>query len=184
VGKIWPDSDIRLEFSPEEFTDTDLDFSWKSVKSLYSTWGRATQEKAAHSKSACHGGNVAPNQYATWLSCSASGSLTWKTHYFPTCPQRPRHGSSPTELALIAGGQRVEGTLFGLVNELVCRLVVLANNFYARRHPDRFGFFDLPKIAGTVERHDKHAVPSGAVCDEYRFHAFLVLIQDAHPQKV
>ena len=43
--EAMPGSDIRLEFSPEEFTDTDLDFALEVCEAVYATWGRATSEK-------------------------------------------------------------------------------------------------------------------------------------------
>jgi 2-isopropylmalate synthase len=58
-----------------------------------------------------------------------------------------------TELALLAGAQRVEGTLFGHGERTGnVDLVVLANNFQARGIQTGLDFSDLPKIAGTVER--------------------------------
>ena len=38
-------SDIRYEFSPEEFTDTDISFSLELCNKVYKAWGKATKEK-------------------------------------------------------------------------------------------------------------------------------------------
>jgi len=59
-----PDSDIRLEFSPEEFTDTDLDFSLEVCEAVYASWGRATPGKPLILNLPATVERRPPNQYA------------------------------------------------------------------------------------------------------------------------
>jgi 2-isopropylmalate synthase len=86
-----------------------------------------------------------------------------------------------TELGLLAGGQRVEGTLFGHGERTGnVDLVVLANNFQARGIHTGLDFSDLPKIAGTVERLTSMPIPFRApYAGEYVFTAFSGSHQDA-----
>ncbi|MDP3724958.1 MAG: 2-isopropylmalate synthase, partial [Nanoarchaeota archaeon] len=37
-----PETDVRLEFSPEEFTDTDPEFALQVCEAVFETWGKAT----------------------------------------------------------------------------------------------------------------------------------------------
>jgi 2-isopropylmalate synthase len=86
-----------------------------------------------------------------------------------------------TELALLAGGQRVEGTLFGHGERTGnVDLVVLANNLHARGIYTGLDFSDLPKVAGMVERLTGMPIPYRApYSGEYVFTAFSGSHQDA-----
>ena len=177
-----PDSDIRLEFSPEEFTDTDLDFSLEVCEAVYATWGRATPEKPLILNLPATVERRPPNQYADMVE------LFCKQFSHPENVLISLHAHNDqgmavaaTELGLLAGGQRVEGTLFGHGERTGnVDLVVLANNFYARGIPTGLDFSDLPKIAGTVERLTSMPVPFRApYAGEYVFTAFSGSHQDA-----
>ncbi len=45
LADTMPDSDIRYEFSPEEFTDTDPSFCLELCQAVFEAWGKATPEK-------------------------------------------------------------------------------------------------------------------------------------------
>jgi len=177
-----PDSDIRLEFSPEEFTDTDLDFSLEVCEAVYASWGRATAEKPLILNLPATVERRPPNQYADMVE------LFCKRFSHPENVIISLHAHNDqgmavaaTELALMAGGQRVEGTLFGHGERTGnVDLVVLANNFYARGIETGLDFSDLPQIAGTVERLTGMHVPYRApYAGEYVFTAFSGSHQDA-----
>jgi 2-isopropylmalate synthase len=176
------DSDIRLEFSPEEFTDTDLDFSLEVCEAVYATWGRATVEKPLILNLPATVERRPPNQYADMVE------LFCKRFSHPENVLISLHAHNDqgmavaaTELALLAGAQRVEGTLFGHGERTGnVDLVVLANNFAARGIPTGLDFSDLPQIAETVERLTGMPVPFRApYAGEYVFTAFSGSHQDA-----
>ena len=177
-----PDSDIRLEFSPEEFTDSDLDFSLEVCEAVYATWGRATPEKPLILNLPATVERRPPNQYADMVE------LFCKRFSHPENVIISLHAHNDqgmavaaTELALLAGGQRVEGTLFGHGERTGnVDLVVLANNFQARGIHTGLDFSDLPQIVGTVERLTGMPVPCRApYAGEYVFTAFSGSHQDA-----
>ena len=45
LADTMPESDIRYEFSPEEFTDTAVSFSVELCDAVYEAWGKATLDK-------------------------------------------------------------------------------------------------------------------------------------------
>jgi len=45
LADSMPDSDLRLEFSPEEFTDSDLPFVLDVCEAVFETWGKADSER-------------------------------------------------------------------------------------------------------------------------------------------
>lgn len=149
-----PDSDIRLQFSPEEFTDTALDFSLEICQAVYEAWGQASPGKPLIMNLPATVERRPPNQYADMIE--------WFIKHFP---HRDRilvslHSHNDqgmavagTELALLAGADRVEGTLFGHGERTGnVDLVVVANNLAARGIETGLDFTNLPGIADTVAR--------------------------------
>ena len=149
-----PASDIRLEFSPEEFTDTDPAFALEICQAVFETWSQATKDRPLIFNLPATVERRPPNQYADLIE--------WFCRNFP---QRDRvtvsvhsHNDqgmavAATELTLLAGADRVEGTLFGHGERTGnVDLVTLANNLRARGVETGLDFGDLPEIARAVER--------------------------------
>lgn len=149
-----PDSDIRFEFSPEEFTDTDLEFALEVCVAAFDAWGKATPEKPVILNLPATVERRPPNQYADMIE--------WFCRHFPA---RDRvlislhvHNDmgmsvAATELGLLAGADRVEGTLFGHGERTGnVDLVTVANNLEARGIDTGLDFSNLPDVAETVER--------------------------------
>ncbi len=149
-----PDSDIRLEFSPEEFTDTDLNFSLDVCHAVFETWGKATKDRPLILNLPATVERRPPNQYADMIEWFGE-------HFSPrekvviSVHSHNDQGMAVagTELALLGGAQRVEGTLFGHGERTGnVDLVVMANNLRSRGIDPGLDFSDLPEIARTVER--------------------------------
>lgn len=177
-----PDSDIRLEFSPEEFTDTDLDFCLTVCEAVYSSWGRATPEKPLILNLPATVERRPPNQYADMIELFCN-RFSHPENVLISLHAHNDQGMAvaATELALLAGAQRVEGTLFGHGERTGnVDLVVLANNFHARGIFTGLDFSNLPHIAETVERLTGMPIPYRApYSGEYVFTAFSGSHQDA-----
>lgn len=60
-------SDIRLEFSPEEYTDTDMDFSLELCEAVFETWGSASADKPIIFNLPATVERRPPNQYADMI---------------------------------------------------------------------------------------------------------------------
>ena len=147
------DSDIRLEFSPEEFTDTDLDFALEVCQAVFETWGKATEDKPLILNLPATVERRPPNQYADMIEW-------FGRHFSPrekvliSVHSHNDQGMAvaATELALLAGAQRVEGTLFGHGERTGnVDLVVMANNLRSRGIETALDFSNLPEIIQTVE---------------------------------
>ncbi len=149
-----PESDLRYEFSPEEFTDTDPDFALEICTAVFEAWGKATLEKPMILNLPATVERRPPTHYADLIE--------WFIRRFPY-RDRVRisvHGHNDqgmvvaaTEMALMAGADRVEGTLFGHGERTGnLDIVTMALNLHARGIPTGLDFSDLPHIAETVER--------------------------------
>lgn len=149
-----PDSDIRFEFSPEEFTDTDLPFALEVCEAVFETWGKATVEKPLILNLPATVERRSPNHYADMIewfcrNFSEPDRVTVSIHSH----NDQGMAVAATEMALLAGADRVEGTLFGHGERTGnVDIVTLANNLYFRGIDIGLDFSNLPEIAATVER--------------------------------
>lgn len=149
-----PESDIRYEFSPEEFTDTDIDFSVELCEAVFEAWGKATPEKPLIMNLPATVERRPPNHYADMveLFCrkfSQRDSILVSLH----AHNDQGMGVASIELGLMAGADRVEGTLFGHGERTGnVDLVTCINNLYSRGIETGIDFSDLGHVAETVER--------------------------------
>jgi len=149
-----PDSDVQFEFSPEEFTDSDLGFVLDVCHAAYEAWGKATPEKPVILNLPATVERRPPNHYADMIE--------WFCRHFPerdkVCISLHVHNDqgmsvAATEFGLLAGADRVEGTLFGHGERTGnVDIVTVANNLRSRGIDTGLDFSDLEHVAKTVER--------------------------------
>ena len=147
-------SDVRLQFSPEEFTDTDPAYALEVCEMVLETWGKASREKPLILNLPATVERRPPNHYADmieWFSRRFSGRekvlISLHAH------NDQGMAVAATELALLAGADRVEGTLFGHGERTGnVDLVTVANNLLSRGIETGLDFSNLSEIAATVER--------------------------------
>ncbi|MCK5806269.1 MAG: 2-isopropylmalate synthase, partial [Lentisphaeria bacterium] len=113
LADAMPDSDIGLEFSPEEFTDTNLDFAVEVCDAVVDAWGPKPGEKVILNLPATVERQL-PLHYADMIELF----MEKQKHPDATIVSLHAHNDmgsavAATEMALMAGAQRVEGTLFG-----------------------------------------------------------------------
>ncbi|HAV00338.1 MAG TPA: 2-isopropylmalate synthase [Lachnospiraceae bacterium] len=107
------DGNIRLEYSPESFTGTEVEFSHDICEAVLKEWGASKDDPVIINLRATVELNT-PNVYADqieWMNrhFSDRDSVILSIH-----PHNDRGtGIAATELAMLAGADRVEGTLFG-----------------------------------------------------------------------
>src|ERR1700712_4875872 len=143
---------IGYEYSPEIFTGTELPFSLEVCEAVSDVWqpddGReiilnlpATVESAT------------PNVYADQIEWF-SRQLTRRTHTTISLHPHNDRGTAvaATELAVMAGADRVEGCLFGHGERTgnVC-LVTLGMNLFSQGVDPQIDFSDIDEIRRTVE---------------------------------
>jgi 2-isopropylmalate synthase len=154
LAEAMPKSDIRLEFSPEEFTDTDLAFGLELCETVFNTWGRATPEKPLIFNLPATVERRPPNQYADMIEWFC-GNFSHPESIIVSVHSHNDQGMAvaATELSLLAGAQRVEGTLFGHGERTGnVDLVTVANNLFIRGIDTGLDFSNLQEVANTVER--------------------------------
>jgi 2-isopropylmalate synthase len=113
LAQAMPGTDVRLEYSPESFTGTELEFALDVCEGVMDTWRAASDRKVIINLPATV--EVAtPNIYADqieWMGrkLSRRDAVVLSLH-----PHNDRGTAvAAAELGLLAGADRVEGTLFG-----------------------------------------------------------------------
>ena len=153
------DSDITFEYSPESFTGTELDFAVDICTAVSETWG-ATPEAPMIINLPSTVEMSTPNIYAD--------QVEWFINEFPhrdsavislhTHNDRGT-GVAATELALMAGAERVEGTLFGNGERTGnCDVVTVAMNLFSQGIDPTLDFRAMPEIRRVAEAVTKLAV--------------------------
>ena len=113
ISKLGTSTDLRLQYSPESFTGTELDYALDVCESVMDVWQPTPDNKTIINLPATVEMS-SPNIYADqieWMHRHFSRRdalvLSLHTHNDRGC------GVAATELGLMAGADRVEGTLFG-----------------------------------------------------------------------
>jgi len=104
---------IILEYSPESFTGTELDFALDICSAVQKTWG-ATKENPIIINLPSTVEMNTPNVYADQIEWMDTHFEDRESIILSVHPHNDRGtGVASAELALLAGADRVEGTLFG-----------------------------------------------------------------------
>ncbi len=155
-----PDTNITLEYSPESFSDTELEFSLECCEAVSKIWQPTPDNKLILNLPATVE-LFTPNVHADqieWFcrNISKRDSVTVSLH---THNDRGT-GIAATELGLMAGADRVEGTLFGNGERTGnLDIVVVALNMYTQGLDPQLDFSQLNEIREVYERVTKMDVP-------------------------
>lgn len=145
-------TEIALEYSPETFSATELDFAKEVCDAVTAEWGATPENKVIVNLPATV--EVAtPNVYADqveWMhrNLARRNSIVLSLH-----PHNDRgSGIAAAELGMMAGADRVEGCLFGNGERTGnVDIVTLALNMYTQGVSPELDFSDINAVARTVE---------------------------------
>jgi 2-isopropylmalate synthase len=172
---------VRFEYSPESFTSTELDFALEICEAVTDVWQPTVENKIILNLPATVE-YATPNVHADqieWMSTH----LTRRDRTFISLHTHNDRGTgiAATELALLAGADRVEGTLFGNGERTGnLDLVTVALNFYTHGIHPRLDFSDINHVRDVYERCTKLEVPPRQpYAGELVFTAFSGSHQDA-----
>ena len=104
---------LQLEYSPESFTGTELDFALEICTAVQKEWNHANENPIIFNLPATVEMNT-PNVYADQIEWMSTHFEDRENVIVSVHPHNDRGtGVAIAELALLAGADRVEGTLFG-----------------------------------------------------------------------
>ena len=148
-----PDTNVRLEYSPESFSDTELEFSLECCEAVANVWEPTPEKKIILNLPATvelFTPNVHADQiewFCNHFSRRESATISLHTH------NDRGTGIAATELGLMAGADRVEGTLFGNGERTGnLDIVTVALNMYTQGVHPQLDFSNLNQIREMYER--------------------------------
>ena len=147
------DGKIFLEYSPESFTGTELDFAARISNEVTASWGISLERPVIINLPATVE-MATPNVYADQIEWMAN-HLDNREHVIISTHTHNDRGTSvaATELALLAGADRVEGTLLsngertGNVD-----IITLALNMTTQGIDSKLDFSNIDEVLEIVEK--------------------------------
>ncbi|MBV6423543.1 MAG: 2-isopropylmalate synthase [Steroidobacteraceae bacterium] len=147
-----PTTAWTLEYSPETFSATELEFARDICDAVTEAWGATPHRKVILNLPATVE-MATPNVYADQIEWMHRHLARRDSVILSVHPHNDRGCAvAAAELALMAGAERVEGCLFGHGERTGnVDLVTLALNLYSQGVDPRLDFSDIDRIARTVE---------------------------------
>ncbi|MCE4051542.1 2-isopropylmalate synthase [Bacillus sp. Au-Bac7] len=175
------EGNFKFQYSPESFTGTEIEFALKICNSVLDIWQPTAENKVIINLPATVSMSM-PHVYASQIEYM-SENLSFRDNVILSLhPHNDRGtGVADAELGMLAGAQRVEGTLFGNGERTGnVDIVTLALNMYSHGIDPQLNFDNIPSILEKYEKltrmtvHERH--PYGG---ELVFTAFSGSHQDA-----
>ena len=176
-----PDTEVVLQYSPESFSDTELDFSLECCHAVMDVWQPTPEKKIILNLPATVEWTT-PNVHADQIEWMCRNLRNRESAIVSLHTHNDRGtGVAATELGLLAGADRVEGTLFGNGERTGnLDIVTVALNLNSHGISTGLDFADLPGIRAVYERVTRLIVPERQpYAGELVFTAFSGSHQDA-----
>ena len=176
-----PGTEIILEYSPESFSNTEVEYALEVCEAVMDVWGPTPSKPIILNLPATVESST-PNLYAdmvewfvTHLTRRDSAIVSLHTH------NDRGTGVAASELGLLAGAQRVEGTLFGNGERTGnLDIVTMALNMYSEGIDTGLDLRDLPRLVSAYSGYTGMDVPPRhPYAGELVFTAFSGSHQDA-----
>lgn len=176
-----PATDLHLQYSPESFSATEVDFSLEICQAVMEVWKPTPQRKVILNLPDTV--EVAmPNVYADQIEWFCRNLANRDSAIISVHTHNDRGtGTAATELAMLAGAERVEGTLFGNGERTGnLDIVNVALNLYTQGIDPGLDFSQLNLVRKAYERCTGMSVPARhPYSGELVFTAFSGSHQDA-----
>jgi 2-isopropylmalate synthase len=174
-------TDVTLQYSPESFSATEVEYAKEVSEAVMDVWQPTPQRKMILNLPDTV--EVAmPNVYADQIEWICTNIRNRDSLIISLHTHNDRNtGTAATELGLLAGADRVEGTLFGNGERTGnLDIVTVALNLYMHGIDPRLDFSDLNAIREVYERCTGMTVPARQpYAGELVFTAFSGSHQDA-----
>ena len=150
--KYLPDTALTLQYSPESFTGTELDYALDVCETVLDCWKASKQNKVIINLPATVEMST-PNIYADQIEWMSNNFTDRDRVILSLHPHNDRGtGVAATELGLMAGADRVEGTLFGNGERTGnVDIVTLGLNMFTQGINPELDFSDINNLIETAE---------------------------------
>ena len=179
--KKIPQTKIILEYSPESFSNTEIDYAIEICNAVYDAWDVAPNEKIIFNLPSTVE-SATPNIYADQIEYFINNIKHRENCIISLHTHNDRGtGVAATELALMAGADRVEGTLFGNGERTGnLDIITVALNMFSQGIDPKLDFSDIISIREAYEEFTGMAVhPRHPYAGDLVYTAFSGSHQDA-----
>ncbi len=144
---------ITLEYSPESFTGTEPEFAAEICNEVLSIWQPTADDKAIINLPVTVSHSM-PHVYANQVEYMCKNLRNRENVIISLHPHNDRGCAvADSEMGLLAGGDRIEGTLFGNGERTGnVDIITLALNMYSQGIEPNLNFSNLPEITSVYER--------------------------------
>jgi 2-isopropylmalate synthase len=155
-----PNTNLRYEYSPESFSGTEMDFAVEICARVMEVLGATAKRKIILNLPATVEGST-PNGYADQIEYFCRHLPNREAAIISLHPHNDRGtGVAASELGLLAGAERIEGSLFGNGERTGnVDLVTLAMNLFTQGINPHLDFSNIRAIRKVYEEVTKMSVP-------------------------
>ena len=155
-----PETQIDLEYSPESFSDTELEFALEVCEGVMEVWEPSPSKPIILNLPATVEWTT-PNVHADQIEWFCNNLNNRDSSIISLHTHNDRGtGTAATELGLMAGANRVEGTLFGNGERTGnLDIATVALNMNSHGIETSLDFSDIPKAREVYERCTQMKVP-------------------------
>ncbi|QHG09183.1 2-isopropylmalate synthase [Moraxella osloensis] len=181
LAKEYPETEWIFEYSPESFSQTEVDFSVKICDEVCKVWRPDLGQKVIFNLPSTVESST-PNIYADQIEYFCQ-NLPMREHVIVSLHTHNDRGCAvaASELGLMAGADRIEGTLFGNGERTGnMDIMVMAMNMYSQGVDPELDFSNMSEIAQVVSECNQLPIhPRHPYVGELVFTAFSGSHQDA-----
>ena len=181
LAKEYPETEWIFEYSPESFSQTEVDFSVKICDEVCKVWRPDLGQKVIFNLPSTVESST-PNIYADQIEYFCQ-NLPMRKHVIVSLHTHNDRGCAvaASELGLMAGADRIEGTLFGNGERTGnMDIMVMAMNMYSQGVDPQLDFSNMSEIAQVVSECNQLPIhPRHPYVGELVFTAFSGSHQDA-----
>ncbi len=147
------EGNFRFEYSPESFTGTEPEFALEICNAVLDIWQPTAEDKAIINLPVTVQVSM-PHIYANQVEYICENIKYRENVVISTHPHNDRGCAvADTEMALLAGADRVEGTLFGNGERTGnVDIITLAMNMYSQGIDPELDLSDIPHISEVYSR--------------------------------
>jgi len=177
----YPETNFSFEYSPESFTGTELDFAVEICNEVIDIWEPTPENKVIINLPGTVEMSM-PHVYASQIEYMCANLHNRENLIISLHPHNDRGTAvADAELGLLAGGDRIEGTLFGNGERTGnVDIVTLAMNMYCHGVDPELDFSNMPEVVETYEKFtDLQVHPRQPYGGQLVFAAFSGSHQDA-----
>ena len=177
----YPETKFSFEYSPESFTGTEPDYAAEVCNAVIDIWEPTPDNKVIINLPATVAMSM-PHVYASQIEYMCEHMHNRENLIVSLHPHNDRGTAvADAELGMLAGGDRVEGTLFGNGERTGnVDIVTLAMNMFSHGVDPKLDFSNMPEVVETYEKYtDLEVHPRQPYGGKLVFAAFSGSHQDA-----